>query len=76
MALKLTALMLHSVALTLSTQRMNLDSNSHIFYILSLFTFLDQQETQQENNRVYFACFTQGNFLNYSQRVKIGFYAI
>ena len=54
MALKLIALMPHSVALTLSTRRMNLDVSSHSFsHSFALFTALDRQETRQENtNRV------------------------
>ena len=53
MALKPTALMSHSVVLTVSTQRTNLDGRIHSFsHSFALFTFFDQQETQQENNRV------------------------
>jgi len=51
MAMKPTALMSHSVLLTLSTRRTNLYGSSHSFsHSFALFTFLDRQETQQENN--------------------------
>ena len=54
MALKLITPMPHSVALTLSTRRTNLDGSSHSFsHYFALFTVLDRQETGQENtNRV------------------------
>jgi len=46
MALKPTTLMSYSVALTLSTRRINLDGNSHSFSLsFTLFTFLDWQES-------------------------------
>jgi len=46
--MKLTALMSHSVVLTLSTWRMNLDGSSYSFSLsFTLFTFLDQNENSR-----------------------------